>query len=207
MKKTFGVIIGVMTIFLVSCATTGGGDGLSLEEAIEQSAEKIVADRSAYAQANGDDENNNGWSEDTPFKTLAKVLDAAKGGVNKRITLPGQIDITGEPIAGMSFEIAKVNIQFTYVSFPGVSVVGDKATDSLNDPANRGYRIWYSIVAPGETPPANPEELRKSFFTKQKKDLIEFEFGDSGKMVYLAAQVENDGKTGPWGPMVSALIP
>jgi hypothetical protein len=80
-------------------------------------------------------------------------------------------------------------------------------TGSPDDKANKGYRIWYSVVAPGEASPANPEELRKSFYTQRKKDLIEFEFGDSGKTAYFAVQIENDGKKGPWGPIVSALIP
>jgi hypothetical protein len=80
-------------------------------------------------------------------------------------------------------------------------------TGSPDHPENKGYRIWYSVVAPGETPPANPEELRKSFYTQRKKDLIEFDFGDSGKTAYFAVMIENDGKKGPWGPMVSALIP
>jgi hypothetical protein len=78
---------------------------------------------------------------------------------------------------------------------------------SPSDPANKGYRIWYSVVAPGETPPANPGELRNSFYTKRKKDVIEFEFGDSGKTAYFAVQIENEGKKGQWGPLVSALIP
>jgi hypothetical protein len=80
-------------------------------------------------------------------------------------------------------------------------------TGNPDDKANKGYRIWYSVVAPGGTPPTNPEELRKSFYTQRKKDLIEFDFGDSGKTVYFAVQIENDGKKGPWGPLVSALIP
>jgi hypothetical protein len=80
-------------------------------------------------------------------------------------------------------------------------------TGSATDPANKGYRIWYSVVAPDETPPTNPDDLRKSFYTKRKKDVIEFEFGDSGKTAYFAVQIENEGKKGPWGPIVSALIP
>jgi hypothetical protein len=80
-------------------------------------------------------------------------------------------------------------------------------TGSANDPANKGYRIWYSVVAPGETPPENPEELRKSFFTKRKKDVVEFDFGDSGKTAYFAVIVENGGKQGPPGPLTQALIP
>jgi hypothetical protein len=80
-------------------------------------------------------------------------------------------------------------------------------TGSPSDPANKGCRIWYSVVAPGEKPPVNPRELRESFFTRQKKDVIEFDYGDSGKTAYFAVQVENDGKKGPWGPMVNAFIP
>jgi hypothetical protein len=54
---------------------------------------------------------------------------------------------------------------------------------------------------------ANPGELRESFFTKRKKDVIEFEFGDGGKTVYFTVQIENDGKKVPWCPLTSALIP
>ncbi|MDR0628130.1 MAG: hypothetical protein LBG24_00495 [Treponema sp.] len=83
-----------------------------------------------------------------------------------------------------------------------IYVIGSSA-----DPANKGFRIWYTVVAPGETPPANPEDLRKSFFTKRKKDVIEFDFGDSGKTAYFAVQIENEGKKGPWGPLVGVIIP
>jgi hypothetical protein len=80
-------------------------------------------------------------------------------------------------------------------------------TGTAADPANKGYRIWYTIVTPGETPPANPDDLHKSFYTKRKKDVIEFEFGDSGKTAYFAVQIENEGKKGPRGSLVNALIP
>jgi hypothetical protein len=87
----------------------------------------------------------------------------------------------------------------------GVKIV--YVTGSPADPANKGFRIWYSVIAPGETPPADPEDLRKSFYTTRKKDVIEFDYGDSGKAAYFAVQIENGGKKGPWGPIVSALIP
>jgi hypothetical protein len=87
----------------------------------------------------------------------------------------------------------------------GVKIV--YVTGSATDPANKGYRIWYSVLAPGETPPANPDDLRKSFYTKRKKDVIEFDFGDSGKTAFFAVQIENEGRKGPWGPLVQALIP
>jgi hypothetical protein len=81
-------------------------------------------------------------------------------------------------------------------------------TGSPTDPANKGFRVWFAVVAPGEVPPAGPRDLHESFFTQRKKDVIQFGYGDSGKIVYFAVQVENSGgKQGPWGPMVSALIP
>jgi hypothetical protein len=76
-----------------------------------------------------------------------------------------------------------------------------------DDPANKGYRIYYRVAAPGETPPATPKDLGESFFTKRKKDVLKFDYGDSGKTVYMAVQLENDGRKGEWGPMTSALIP
>jgi hypothetical protein len=87
----------------------------------------------------------------------------------------------------------------------GIKIV--YVTGNSADPANKGFRIWYAVTAPGEPPPAGPEALPHSFYTKRKKDLIEFEFGDSGKTAWFAVQIENEGKKGPWGPMVSALIP
>jgi hypothetical protein len=80
-------------------------------------------------------------------------------------------------------------------------------TGSPSDPANKGYRIWYSVIAQGETPPVNPGALNESFYTKRRKDVVEFDYDDSGKTAYLAVQVENGGKKGTWGPLSSALIP
>ena len=80
-------------------------------------------------------------------------------------------------------------------------------TGDPNDPANKGFRVYYKVIAPGAAPPTAPGELIKSFYTKRKKDVIPFEFGDSGKTAYFAVQIENEGKKGPWGPLVSALIP
>ncbi|MDR1308072.1 MAG: hypothetical protein LBK74_10930 [Treponema sp.] len=75
------------------------------------------------------------------------------------------------------------------------------------DKANKGYRIWYKVVPPGGEPVTNPKDLTESFFTRRKKDLMDFDYGDSGKTVYIAVQVENGSKKGPWGPIVQAVIP
>jgi hypothetical protein len=80
-------------------------------------------------------------------------------------------------------------------------------TGSPGDKANKGRRVHFLVVAQGEAPPLSPEYLRESFYAQRRKDLIEFGYEDSGKTVYFAVQIENDGKKGGWGPMVSALIP
>jgi hypothetical protein len=87
----------------------------------------------------------------------------------------------------------------------GVKII--YATGSPHDPSNKGYRVWYTVCGSGDTPPENPPDLRESFYTKRKKDVMEFGTADSGKTAYFAVQVENEGKKGPWGPVTSALIP
>jgi hypothetical protein len=76
-----------------------------------------------------------------------------------------------------------------------------------DDKANKGYRIWYKVVPPGGEPVTAPRDLTESFFTRRKRDLLEFNYADSGKTAYIAVQVENGSKKGPWGPLTSAVIP
>jgi hypothetical protein len=102
---------------------------------------------------------------------------------------------------------AQVTVETYLVGRRQLGVRITYVTGSPDDKANKGYRIWYSVLAPDEPPPSKPEELRNSFYTQRKKDLIEFENGDSGNTVWFAVQIENDGRKGNWGPMVSAQIP
>jgi hypothetical protein len=107
---------------------------------------------------------------------------------------------TGDPKAEVLAEIFllgrhELGLKVVYVS-------GDP-----KDRANKGYRIWYKVVPPGGEAVTSPEQLDKSFYTRRKKDVLRFEYEDSGKTVYIAIQVENDGKKGPWGPLVTAIIP
>jgi hypothetical protein len=102
---------------------------------------------------------------------------------------------------------AQVTIETYLVGRHELGVQMVYVTGNINDSVNKGYRIWYSVVGQGESAPTDPDELHKSFYTKRRKDVIEFDFGDSGKTAYFAVQVENEGKKGPWGPLVSALIP
>jgi hypothetical protein len=81
------------------------------------------------------------------------------------------------------------------------------ASGDPDDPANKSFRIWHRMAGPGETPPASPEHLDKSVSTKRMNDVLELAYEDSGKQIFIAVQVENGKKKGPWGPMVSAHIP
>jgi hypothetical protein len=74
----------------------------------------------------------------------------------------------------------------------GVNIV--YVTGSPNDPANKGYRICYSVVGYGETPPTGTEDLRKSFYTMRKTALPQFNYGESGQTAYFAVQIENSGR-------------
>jgi len=107
---------------------------------------------------------------------------------------------SGTPIAQLAVETYlegkyELGVRFIYIN------------GNPNDTANKSVRVFYSVVAHGETPPRDQEELRLSFSTKKKKKVIQFKPSDSGKTCYIAAQIENDGKKGPWGPMTSAVIP
>jgi hypothetical protein len=75
------------------------------------------------------------------------------------------------------------------------------------DPANKGFRVYTVVRKPGESAPAGSGEFIRSFYTKRRKDLVEFETGDSGSTAYFIVQVENDGKKGTWGVITSAIIP
>ncbi|MDR0684434.1 MAG: hypothetical protein LBF83_04835, partial [Spirochaetaceae bacterium] len=86
----------------------------------------------------------------------------------------------------------------------GVKIV--YVTGSPADGANKGYRVWYSALAPGETPPAAPKELRESFFTKRKKDVIEFDFGDSGKTRTSPCRWRTGARKAPGGRWFRRLL-
>jgi hypothetical protein len=55
-----------------------------------------TAVRSYFVRADGDDENNNGRSEEAPFKTLTKAVDLASKGAVKTITVIGTLYGVGE---------------------------------------------------------------------------------------------------------------
>jgi predicted outer membrane repeat protein len=129
---------------------------------------QTAAPRSYYVRANGDD-NNNGRSEDAPFKTLAKAVDAAKAGVIKQVTvlgkiegarfentgndeilITGKLDATAEEKAEITsyIRIGNAKIRFTHVSFSrGFSIESGNVTLGAGTLASEQIEIRSSTLA------------------------------------------------------------
>jgi hypothetical protein len=74
--------------------------------------------------------------------------------------------------------------------------------------ANYGRKVYYGLYADGDTPPATAEDLPKNRFTRRKKEIFEFSPADVKKTAYFCIRYENSkGEAGPWGPMITAVIP
>ena len=87
--------------------------------------------------------------------------------------------------------------------------------------AEWGFRIYWGVLPHGgasETDhlerqhllrvPVRPEELPQSHFTRRRRDRLNFEFDESAMTAYICIRYENGkGDKGPWGPMISAVIP
>ena len=78
----------------------------------------------------------------------------------------------------------------------------------FDDKANYGCKIYYDVFADSDTQPTSGENLTRHTFTRRKKEVIRFTPSDVKKTAYFCIRYENSkGKSGPWGPMVSAIIP
>lgn len=74
--------------------------------------------------------------------------------------------------------------------------------------ADYGYKVYYRVYSPGETPPQSAKDLKDNVFTRNKKHVFRFEPEDKAKTAYFCIRYENSkGEAGPWGPMFSAVIP
>jgi len=85
-----------------------------------------------------------------------------------------------------------------------------------------GFRIYYGVLPQTSDiseemkierqylrrEPLNPEELTKGHFTRRKRDVLEFNYDNSGMKCFICIRYENSkGDAGPWGPMASSFIP
>jgi hypothetical protein len=85
-----------------------------------------------------------------------------------------------------------------------------------------GFRVYYGVLPPGGASgeaatggkrellhaPTVGEELPHTKFTRRKTERFAFPAEDSGKTAYFCVRCENaKGEAGPWGPVLSAVIP
>jgi len=105
-------------------------------------------------------------------------------------------------------------------TFPSVHVVeirklGPVGVEPGDTRAKHGFRIHFGVLGGVEKniqsridmAPASGEELPHSIFTRRKRILFDFD-GDSGKPIFVSIRYENSkGERGPFGPMMSAVIP
>ena len=81
-------------------------------------------------------------------------------------------------------------------------------SESSDKRAEYGVRIYSGVFAESDAQPASGKDLPRSQFTRRKKELFIFQPEQSGKRAFFCLRYENSkGKSGPWGPLVSALIP
>jgi hypothetical protein len=68
-----------------------------------------------------------------------------------------------------------------------------------------GAEIRWAILA---SPPVNVNDLTRSAFDTSSPFTLEFDEADRGKTVHFCMRWENTrGEKGPWGEIVSAIIP
>jgi hypothetical protein len=107
------------------------------------------------------------------------------------------------------------------LAFPGIHLVELKnirpvGVYGVPDPrSDYGARIYYGLTGPASEkykfrlagPPGTGSDLPYSVFTRRKKERFDFD-GESGNTVYFCLRYENPrGQAGPFGPMVSAVVP
>ena len=112
------------------------------------------------------------------------------------------------------------------ISYPGVSRLRLHLYGVDGGPhdtrADYGYRIYYGVLPAGGASVEEAtghgryllraailgEDLPHSIFTRRRRIIMDFPQEDSGKRVYFCIRYENaKGEHGPWGPMVSAVVP
>jgi hypothetical protein len=105
------------------------------------------------------------------------------------------------------------------LAFPGLHEIELRhirpVDPSIGDPrSNEGARIYFGLTGePTETHKfritgevKSGRDLPSSQFTRRKKERFDFP-AESGNRVYFCIRFEHGGAAGPWGPVLTAVIP
>jgi hypothetical protein len=126
-------------------------------------------------------------------------------------------DPVPDPADQVSVEVRVVGQHILDVLLDKIDISG-----SGGDRSDYGKRVYYGIMPAGgagveaatsnkrelRAPPKTGEDLPHSVFTRKQRYRFDFSEDDRGKTVYFCAHYENaKGDVGPWGPIVSTIIP
>lgn len=128
-------------------------------------------------------------------------------------------DTTPTPV-GTPTSVVQAEISYPHKNALNVRIQAMPGS-TYDDRADYGFRIYYGVLP--QVPvseelmierqylrrePQRPEELTQSHFTRRKRDVLEFSYDNSGMKCYICIRYENGkGDKGPWGPIVSAVVP
>jgi predicted outer membrane repeat protein len=125
--------------------------------------------RSYYVRFDGDDENNNGRSEEVAFKTLKKAVDMASKGAVKTITIigtltneseggrfsiqnagPSEIIIIGKPDSDATLKLVNYSNSVVYITNSNVKFENIEITGGDSGQYGGGINIEGAIVTVGD---------------------------------------------------------
>jgi hypothetical protein len=119
----------------------------------------------------------------------------------------------GTPKAQITAEIGRSGTAMLILRYKYV-----EGTESFADPrTDTHYQVRYGVLPPPGIKstgrylthiPTSPEELPIVFATKRRRDIVNFNPGDSGMTAYFCIRLDNGVKRyGPWCPLFHAIIP
>lgn len=99
--------------------------------------------------------------------------------------------------------------KISYLGGQQIQLEMEHATDiSPEAKSYYGFRIYYAVLPADIPAPETEEALNKSVFTRRRRHIFRFPLANTGKKAHFRIVYENSkGESGPFGPIVSTLIP
>jgi hypothetical protein len=193
--------------------------------AVIDKMEAFLAARNAYAQVNSTE--NRVAKDEAKTTAVEAMREFARESIrfNKKVDDETRVFLGLRIVDNVRSTIPTPQAQCTgKITNPGIHLVEVELTGyailTADQRANYGVRVYWGIVPQGEVtvgmasgakhylakPPETGEVLGNSVFTRKKKHVFDFD-GDSGNRVFFCCRFENGkGDSGPFGPIISAII-
>lgn len=128
-------------------------------------------------------------------------------GVENYLTLGLRLHDT-EPTP-VPVPVGTATAKVEYLSGQQIQLELEHATNiSAEAKAYYGFRIYYTVLPADAPVPETEDALNKSVFTRRRRHIFRFTLADAGKRAHFRIVYENSkGESGPFGSIISALIP